>query len=182
MALEFTTSYLKDATEVLRYYKRLGERAMEQTPDAALAASVDAESNCIAIIVKHLAGNMRSRWTDFLTSDGEKPSRNRDAEFESPVLTRAELLADWESGWKCVFDSLAALTEADLGRKVLIRGEAHSVIQAIGRMVAHTTYHVGQIVYIAKHFAGEKWTSLTIPRGKSAEVNAKVKSGQASQG
>lgn len=181
MALEFTTSYLKDATEVLRYYKRLGERAMEQAPDDALAASMDAESNSIAIIVKHLAGNMRSRWTDFLTSDGEKPSRNRDAEFEPGAPTRVELVADWESGWKCVFDSLAGLTEADLGRKVFIRGEAHSVVQAIGRMVAHTTYHVGQIVYIAKHFAAEKWTSLTIPRGKSAEVNARVRSGQASQ-
>jgi hypothetical protein len=181
MALEFITSYLKDATELMRHYKRLAERAMEQTPDAALAASVDAESNSIAIIVKHLAGSMRSRWTDFLTSDGEKPGRNRDGEFESAAPTRAELLADWESGWKCVFDSLATLTEADLGRKVLIRGEAHSVLQAIQRMVTHTAYHVGQIVYLAKHFAGEKWTSLTIPRGKSTEFNAKVTSGQASQ-
>ena len=181
MALEFTTSYVKDSMDVLRYYKHLGDRAMEQVPDASLTASLDAESNSIAIIVKHVAGNMRSRWTDFLTSDGEKPSRNRDAEFESAANTRAELRADWESGWKCAFDSLAALTDADLGRTVRIRGEAHSVMQAIGRMMTHTAYHVGQIVYVAKHFAGEKWRPLTSPRGKSAEFNSRVASGQISQ-
>ncbi len=181
MALEFTTSYIKDATDVFRAYKRLGDRAMEQAPDDALFAALDAESNSIAIIVKHLAGNMRSRWTDFLTSDGEKPDRNRDAEFEAPPKTRAELAALWESGWKILFDSLTQLTDADLTRTITIRGEAHSVMQAINRNVAHTAYHVGQIVYLSKHFAGSKWTALTIPRGKSTQFRADVASGKTSQ-
>jgi hypothetical protein len=180
MALEFTTSYLKDSTEVLRYYKRLGERAMEQTPEAGLFATLDAESNSIAIIVKHIHGNMRSRWTDFLTTDGEKPDRNRDTDFEGAPKTRADLLAQWEAGWKHVFDALAGLTESDLTRKVIIRTEAHSVMQAINRALAHYAYHTGQIVYLAKHFAGANWKALTIPRGKSAEINAKMASRQSS--
>jgi hypothetical protein len=180
MALEFTTSYLKDSIEVLHYYKRLGERAMEQAPDAALFATLDAESNSIAIVVKHLAGNMRSRWTDFLTTDGEKPDRHRDTEFEAPAKTRAELMAQWEAGWKCVFDTLGALTEADLGRSVLIRTETHSVMQAINRSLGHYAYHVGQIVYLAKHFAAANWKALTIPRGKSAEYLAEVAAGKKS--
>jgi hypothetical protein len=181
MALEFTTSYLKDSIDLFRYYKRLGDRAIEQAPDEALTAALDAESNSIATIVKHVSGNMRSRWTDFLTSDGEKPSRNRDTEFEAPPKTRAELTALWETGWKCAFDALGPLTEADLGRTVQIRGEAHSVMQAVNRNLGHTAYHVGQIVYLAKHFAGSKWNTLTVPRHKSAEFNAKVASGKASQ-
>ncbi len=154
---------------------------MEQAPDETLFANLDAVSNSIAIIVKHLAGNMRSRWTDFLTTDGEKPDRNRDTEFESPPKTRTELMALWEAGWKSVFDALAALTDADLSRTVSIRKEPHSVTQAINRQVAHYSYHVGQIVYLARHFAGSNWNSLTIPRGKSAEFTARVASGQASQ-
>jgi uncharacterized damage-inducible protein DinB len=154
---------------------------MEQAPDEALFATLDAESNSIAIIVKHLAGNMRSRWTDFLTTDGEKPDRNRDTEFESPPKTRAELMALWEAGWKHVFDALALLTDADLNRTIYIRTESHSVMQAINRQVAHYSYHVGQIVYLAKHFAGSNWNSLTVPRGKSAEFTARVATGQASQ-
>ena len=181
MALEFTTSYLKDTTAVFTYYKRLADRAMEQLPDTALFSTLDAESNSIAIIVKHMAGNMRSRWIDFLTTDGEKPDRNRDSEFETPPATRAELLALWESGWKPLFGALTPLTESDLGRTVHIRGEAHSVMQAINRGITHTTYHVGQIVYLAKHFAGTKWNPLSVPRGKSAEFNTKVASGKASQ-
>jgi hypothetical protein len=181
MALEFTTSYVKDAVDVLRYYKRLGERAIEQVPDAALTASIDSESNCIALIVKHLSGNMRSRWRDFLTSDGEKPDRNRESEFEAAPATRAEVLALWEAGWKYVFEALEPLTDADLNRTVTIRNEPHSVMQAINRQVAHYSYHVGQIVYMAKHFAGDHWTALTIPRGKSADFNKRVASGQASQ-
>lgn len=181
MALEFTTSYLKDASDLFRYYKRLGDRAIEQAPDDALAATLDEESNSIAIIVKHLTGNMRSRWTDFLTSDGEKPNRNRDSEFEAPPATRAELLALWEPSWKTVFDSLAPLVETDLTRTIYIRGEAHSVMQAINRNLTHTAYHVGQIVYLAKHFAGSKWNTLTVPRGKSSQFNARVASGKASQ-
>ena len=181
MAHEFTTSYLKDATHLFRYYKRLGDRAMEQVADDALFATLDAESNSIAIIVKHLAGNMRSRWTDFLTTDGEKPGRNRDAEFEAPPKTRAELMTLWESNWKLLFDALAQLTEADLARTVTIRGEAHSVLQAISRNVTHAAYHAGQIVYLAKHFAGPKWNSLTVPHGKSLEFNARAASGKAPQ-
>ena len=181
MAVEFTTSYLKDSVEVLRYYKRLGERAIEQAPDQALFAILDPESNSIAIIVKHLHGNMRSRWTDFLVTDGEKPDRNRDTEFEVPPRTRGELMARWEAGWKYIFDALAPLGEADLSRTVYIRTEAHSVIQAINRALAHYAYHVGQIVYLAKHFAGANWRALTVPRGKSAEFNAKVASRQTSQ-
>ncbi len=181
MPLEFTTSYLKDSTDLLRYYKKLGERAIAQAPDEALTAALDAESNSIAIIAKHLTGNMQSRWTDFLTSDGEKPNRNRDTEFEAPPQTRAEILALWEASWKIVFDALAPLTDADLGRTVLIRGERHSVMQAIHRQVAHYAYHIGQIVFIAKHCASGRWASLTIPRGKSADYNARVSSGELSQ-
>jgi uncharacterized protein DUF1572 len=181
MALEFTTSYLKDSIEVLRYYKKLAERAIAQVADDALLAAPDSESNSIAIIVKHLAGNMRSRFTDFLTSDGEKPDRKRDTEFEAPPKTRAELLAMWESGWKIVFAALSPLTEAQLTQKVFIRSEAHSVTQAINRQLAHYAYHVGQIVYAAKHFAGSNWNSLTIPRGKSEDFTNRVASGKASQ-
>ncbi len=178
MPHEFTTSCVTDATRVLRHYKHLGERAIAQAPDEALTIALDAESNSIAIIVKHLYGNMRSRWTDFLTTDGEKPDRNRDTEFESPAATRDELIAQWEAGWKYLFDALAALTDADLGRKVLIRSEPHSVMQAINRQVAHYSYHVGQIVFLAKHFASANWTTLTVPRGKSAEVTAKTRAAQ----
>lgn len=181
MALEFTTSYLKDSIEVLHYYKKLAERAIAQIPDEALGAAPDSESNSIAVIVKHLAGNMRSRFTDFLTSDGEKPDRRRDTEFDAPPKTRAELMAMWETGWKRVFDALTPLTDAQLSQKIYIRSEAHSVTQAINRQVAHYAYHVGQIVYAAKHFAGAKWTSLTIPRGKSEEFTSRVASGKASQ-
>jgi hypothetical protein len=124
---------------------------------------------------------MASRWTDFLTSDGEKPTRNRDAEFEKPPQTRAETLALWEAAWKIVFDSLAPLTDEDLGRTIRIRGERHSVMQAINRQIAHYAYHIGQIVYIAKHFSGSRWTSLSIPRRQSADFNARVKAGLASQ-
>src|SRR5215472_13418972 len=181
MPLEFTTSYLMDSTDLLRYYKKLGEQAIAQASDEALLATPDSESNSIAIIVKHLSGNMRSRWTDFLTSDGEKPDRHRDSEFESPPQTRPEILALWESAWKIVFDSLAPLAEDDLARTVRIRGERHSVVQAIGRQIAHYAYHVGQIVYIAKHYSADHWKALTIPRGKSSDFNSRVSAGLASQ-
>jgi hypothetical protein len=181
MALEFTTSCLKDSIDLLRFYKKLGDRAMAQVSDEGLNAVLDAESNSIAIIVKHLAGNMRSRWTGFLTSDGEKPDRDRDSEFETPPKSREELLAMWEAGWQLAFDALAPLTDADLSRTIYIRGEAHSVTQAIHRQLAHYAYHVGQIVFLAKHFAGPDWNALTIPRRKSAEFNARVAAGKASQ-
>ncbi|MGC8550979.1 MAG: DUF1572 domain-containing protein [Acidobacteriaceae bacterium] len=181
MTLEFTTSYLKDALDVFRYYKKLAERAMAQVTDEQLFVAENEESNSIAVIVKHMAGNMRSRWTDFLTSDGEKANRNRDSEFVDPPATRAELLKMWDEGWACLFDALEPLREEDLTRTITIRGEAHSVMQAVNRQMAHYPYHVGQIVLLAKQFANDKWTALSVPRNKSAEFNRTVEAGEASQ-
>jgi hypothetical protein len=183
MAHQLTTSYLKDSIDLFRYYKKLAESAIEQCPDEGLFLALDVESNSIAIIVKHMAGNMRSRWTDFLTTDGEKPDRNRDSEFEEPPKSRAELLEMWECGWSFLLDALLPLTDADSTRTVTIRTEPHSVMQAINRQMAHYSYHIGQITYLAKHFAAEsgKWNALTVPRKKSAEFNSRVASGQASQ-
>jgi hypothetical protein len=184
MPHQLSTSYLQDSIGLFHYYKKLGERAMAQCSDEALFITLDAESNSIAIIVKHLSGNMRSRWLNFLTTDGEKPDRNRDTEFETPASTRAELIEQWERGWKYVFDALEPLTEADLGRTVTIRTEPHSVMQAINRQVAHYAHHVGQILFLAKHLTFTKtgkWESLSVPRGKSAEMNAKVAAGQTPQ-
>jgi Protein of unknown function (DUF1572) len=181
MALQFTTSYLEDSVGLLLYYKKLAERAMEQVTDEQLFAALDPEANSIAIIVKHMAGNMRSRWTDFLTSDGEKPERHRDREFADPPTTRETLMAGWQEGWNCFFQALAALSETDLARTVTIRGEAHSVMQAINRQMAHYPYHVGQIVLLAKHFAREQWESLSVPRNRSEEFSRKVIAGELSQ-
>ena len=181
MALEFTTSYLRDSLTMFRYYKKLAERALEQVRDEDLFAPLDDESNSIAVIAKHMAGNMRSRWTDFLTTDGEKPTRDRDSEFVDPPATREALNEMWEGGWACLFAALEPLTDADLERRVTIRGEPHSVMQAINRQVAHLSYHVGQIVLLARHFAGERWVSLSVPRNKSAEFNRRVAAGETSQ-
>lgn len=181
MALEFTTSYLQDSLAVFHYYKRLADRAMEQVRDEDLFAALDGEANSMAVIAKHMAGNMRSRWTDFLTTDGEKPTRDRDSEFVDPPATRAALNQMWENGWACLFGALESLTDADLERTVMIRGEPHSVMQAVNRQVAHYSYHVGQIVFLAKHLAGERWQSLSVPRNTSAEFNRKVAAGEASQ-
>jgi len=181
MALKFTTSYIEDALAVFRQYKQLGERAMTQVADEQLFATLDEEANSIAIIVKHLTGNMRSRWTDFLTSDGEKATRNRDSEFVDPPETREALLREWEQGWACVFAAIEPLTDADLSRTVTIRGEAHSVMQAINRQLAHYPMHVGQIILIAKHYAGAGWQTLSVARNRSAEYNRKVVAGEASQ-
>lgn len=180
MALEFSTSYLSDSLSLLRQYKKLGERAMAQMTDEELLDD-PAEANSPALIVKHLAGNMRSRWTDFLTTDGEKPDRNRDSEFEDPPRTRAELVAMWEAGWACVFGALEPLGEEDLGRTVYIRGEAHSVMQAINRQATHYAYHVGQMVILAKLRRGAGWQTLSVARGGSAAFNARVAAGEASQ-
>lgn len=181
MALEFTTSHLADSISLFRYYKKLGERAIEQVADDQLLYAQDEECNSIAVIVKHLAGNMRSRWTDFLTTDGEKPNRNRDSEFEHPPRTRAELMKAWEEGWACLLGALESLKEADLSRRVLIRGEAHSVIQAINRQLCHYSYHVGQIVLLAKQRRKGDWVSLSVPRNKSAEYNQRVLKHEISQ-
>ena len=181
MPLEFTTSYLTDSIALFRQYKRLAEKAIEQVTDEQLLTVLDPEMNSIAQTVKHMTGNMRSRWTDFLHSDGEKPDRNRDSEFVDPPATRESLLALWEEGWRLVFQALEPLTDADLDRKVLIRGEAHSVMQAINRQIAHYAYHCGQIVLLAKHFRSQEWKSLTIPRNKSGDFNQRVLAGKASQ-
>src|ERR1035438_4314175 len=181
MALQFTTSYLEDSLAVFRYYKNLVERAMAQVTDEQLVTVLDSGTNSIAQIVKHMAGNMRSRWTDFLTADGEKPDRNRDSEFVDPPATRQELLALWEQGWQYLFQALEPLSEQDMQRKVTIRGEAHSVMQAINRQVAHYSYHCGQIVLLAKHFKHGDWHSLSVPRGQSAGFNRRVLAAEASQ-
>lgn len=181
MALLFTTSYLEDSLALFRYYKDLAERAMAQVTDEQLLAVLDDEMNSIAVIVKHMAGNMRSRWTDFLTSDGEKPDRHRDTEFVDPPSTRGTLLATWEEGWQSVLGTLESLSEQDLQRTVTIRGEVHSVMQAINRQVAHYSYHCGQIVLLAKHFKHDEWRSLSVPRGQSTKFNSRVLAGDASQ-
>jgi hypothetical protein len=154
---------------------------MAQISDEELFQTLDADMNSIAVIVKHIAGNMRSRWTDFLTTDGEKPDRNRDSEFEDPPATRETLLGVWEDGWQRVFTALEPLSDDDLGRKVFIRGEAHSVMQTINRQIAHYANHVGQIVLLAKHFKGAEWKSLSVPKGRSADFELKVRAGEASQ-
>ena len=181
MALEFTTSYLADSLSLFRLYRTLAERAMEQVTDEQLFVTLDEHANSIATIVKHMAGNMRSRWTDFLSSDGEKPDRNRDSEFVDPPATREGLLALWNDGWQRVFGALEPLTDADLGRTVTIRGEAHSVMQAINRQLAHYASHCGQIILLAKHFQGANWKSLSIPKGRSSDFNKRVAAGEASQ-
>lgn len=181
MALKFTTSYLEDSLALFHHSKALADRAMAQVRDEDLFTVLDDEANSIGVVVKHMAGNMLSRWTDFLTSDGEKPNRDRDSEFVDPPGTRAALREMWERGWACLFGALEPLSDADLERTVMIRGEAHSVMQAVNRQVAHYSYHVGQIVLLAKHFAGKDWQSLSVPRDKSAEFNRRVAAGEASQ-
>ncbi len=154
---------------------------MVQVTDEQLSATLDPEMNSIALIVKHMAGNMLSRWTDFLTSDGEKPDRDRDREFVEPPSSREELVAIWESGWNCLFTALEPLSLEDMARPVMIRGEAHSVMQAINRQIAHYAYHCGQIVFLAKHFQHPQWKSLTVPRGQSVKFNRQVKAGEPSE-
>jgi hypothetical protein len=181
MAHKFSTSYIEDSNALFRFYKKMAEGAMEQVTDDQLFLTLDEEMNSIAIIVKHMTGNMRSRWTDFLTRDGEKPDRNRDTEFVDPPATREELLKRWNEGWDRVFHALDPLTDSDLERKITIRGEPHSVMQAINRQIAHYAYHCGQIVFLAKHFKASEWKSLSVPRNRSAEFNRKVLAGEASQ-
>ena len=181
MPHQFTTSYIEESLIVFRLYKKMAEGAMAQMSDDQLFVILDAESNSVALIVNHMAGNMRSRFTDFLTSDGEKPDRHRDTEFVDPAATREALMECWENGWKLVSSAIEPLTDADLTRTVTIRGEAHSVMQAINRQIAHYAQHIGQIVFLAKHLSGPNWKALTIPRNKSAEYNWWVAAGEASQ-
>jgi hypothetical protein len=154
-----------------RYHKNLADRAIVQVSDENLHRALDPNTNSIAVIMKHVAGNLRSRWTDFLTTDGEKPWRNRDDEFVDSFATRQEALAAWDDGWQCVLAALAALNEADLERTIVIRGEPHTIALATERSLTHTSYHVGQIVLLARHWAGDVWETLTIPRGGSAAHN-----------
>ena len=165
--------YLDDSISSFRAYKKLAEKAVAQLNDEEFFVTLDQEGNSVAVIMKHMAGNMFSRWTDFLTSDGEKPNRNRDMEFViEPTSGKEDVVAYWEKGWQCVFDALEPLGAEDLGRKVLIRGEEHTVIQAINRQMMHSANHIGQIIFLAKHFRSTEWRSLTIPRNRSGEFNA----------
>ena len=181
MPHEFMTDYVKDSVAVFHLYKKLAEKSLAQISDDDIFRQIDPESNSIAIIVKHMAGNMRSRWTDFLTSDGEKPTRDRDGEFIAHDASRADYMKQWDEGWQLVFDALAPLSNADLERKVMIRGEPHSVMQAINRQVAHYANHIGQIIFLCKHFASADWQAVTVPRNKSRDFNAAVARGEKSQ-
>ena len=175
MPTKFTTSYVEDALAMFHQYKTLAERAMAQAADDHLFAAIDEENNSIAIIVKHMAGNMRSRWTDFLTTDGEKPDRHRDTEFELIEDTRESLMRFWEDGWKILFDSLEPLTDEDFSKMITIRGEPHTVVEAINRQLTHYSYHIGQIVFLAKHLRSKEWKNLSVPKNRSADFNKYVK-------
>jgi hypothetical protein len=166
-------NYFEDAISSLKNAKKLADKAIAQMKDEELFVTLDEESNSVAVIMKHMAGNMFSRWTDFLTTDGEKPDRNRDMEFviESNT-TKDDVLDYWERGWACVFAAIEPLTLEDFEKTVLIRGEPHTIVMAINRQLMHYSYHIGQIVYLAKHFRSTEWRSLTVPRNRSAEFNA----------
>lgn len=170
MTTDLATHYLDEARRQMRGYKRMGEGAMAQLRDEDFFVTLDSESNSVAILVKHLAGNMRSRFTDFLISDGEKPDRFRDREFEvTGATTRADVMKWWEEGWASVFGAIDGLKPEDVMRTATIRGEPHTAFQAINRQIAHYAAHIGQIVFLAKHFRSSEWKTLTIPRGKSEE-------------
>jgi Protein of unknown function (DUF1572) len=168
-------NYFEDALKSFRAHKKLAEKAIAQLKDEEFFITLDEEANSVAIIMKHMAGNMFSRWTDFLTSDGEKPNRNRDMEFviESQT-TKADVIDYWERGWACVFDALEPLRPEDLEKTVKIRGEEHTIVEAINRQLTHYSYHVGQIVFLAKHFRSASWQSLSVPKNRSAEFNAQL--------
>lgn len=166
-----TNDYLNSVRKQFEYYKMLGDQTFVQLEDEQLFWQFNEDSNSIALIIKHLSGNMLSRWTDFLTADGEKAWRNRDAEFENESATRAELIGQWEKGWTCLFNGLNSLTTADLQKTIYIRNEGHSVVEAINRQLAHYPYHIGQIVFLGKMLAKNGWTSLSIPKGDSQAYN-----------
>jgi hypothetical protein len=169
--ISMVSSMVDAAIDAFHANKRLADRATAQVSDAALRHSLDVHTNSIAVIIKHVSGNLVSRWTDFLTTDGEKPSRDRDSEFVDTFASRQEVLDCWELGWTCLFSTLSSLDDADLARIVTIRGVPHPVPLAIARSLGHTCYHVGQIVLLARHYAGDQWETLTIPRGASKEFN-----------
>jgi len=162
-------NYLNNSKKLFVYYRSVGDKAIERTAEAGLHWQYNEQSNSMAVIIKHMAGNSISRWTDFLNSDGEKDWRDRDDEFEDNISSKAELTALWNKGWQCLFDAIDPLTDADLLKTIYIRGEAHTVIEAVNRQLAHLAMHVGQLVFIAKIVAGKDWVSLTIPKGMSKE-------------
>jgi hypothetical protein len=172
---------LETSISELHKVKRLAEKAIEQLDDTQLWTRIDPESNSVAVIMRHMAGNMRSRWIDFLTTDGEKPDRQRDQEFEDRPLSRAELLAEWEHGWTCVFDALGSITDANLGDTVYIREEPHTIFKALVRQIAHYAGHAYQILALGKHIKGRDWKSLSIPRGQSEQFNARMLAEQRSR-
>jgi hypothetical protein len=169
--MDISVEFMSAVVNAFEANKRLADRAVAQVPDDKLHVALDANTNSIAVIMKHVAGNLLSRWTDFLTTDGEKPGRNRDDEFVDSLRSRAEILDCWERGWGCLLSTLKSLKPEDLGNTVLIRGEPHSVPLALERSLGHTCYHIGQIVQVARIHAGEHWTTLTIPRGGSEQYN-----------
>jgi uncharacterized damage-inducible protein DinB len=172
---DFLSLYLDEVFRSLRGHKRLADDAIAQLDDEQFFAVLNSEDNSVAIIVKHMAGNMRSRFTDFLTTDGEKPDRHRDKEFViTKDTTREEVMRWWEQGWHTLFDTINSLQPADFERTVTIRGQPHSVMQALQRAMSHLAYHAGQIVFLAKHWKGAAWTSLSVPKGQSEEVNARM--------
>ena len=169
-----STAVLSVVLDEFQKIKKLADKSIAQLSDQQLHATLDPEANSVAVLMRHMAGNMRSRWVNFLTSDGEKPDRMRDREFEDPGQTRDQLLAEWEHGWQCLFDALTPLSDADLQRTVVIRGEPHSVYKAISRQVAHYAGHAYQILLLAKHMRGPDWQTLSIPRGQSEEFNRRM--------
>jgi len=180
MTQQIIESYRNDAIQSFRNYKKMAERSIEQVSDEQFFALIDAEANSIAVVVKHIAGNLHSRWSDFLTSDGEKSDRNRDTEFELIADTRERLMQFWESGWQTLFDNVEPLTIEDFSRTITIRGEPHSIVEAINRQLTHYAYHVGQIVLLAKHFRSADWKTLSVPKNRSAEFNQFLAGKQAS--
>ncbi len=177
---KFIANYHSDSLSSFRNYKKMAERAIEQVSDEEFFALIDTESNSIAVIVKHIAGNLHSRWRDFLTSDGEKPDRHRDTEFEMIGDTRDSLMKFWETGWQTLFEAIQPLTVEDFSRTVPIRGEPHTIVEAINRQMTHYAYHVGQIVMLGKHFKSADWKTLSVPKNKSAEFNQFLAEKQAS--
>lgn len=175
MTTDLAALYLDEARRQFRGHKRMGEGALAQLRDEDFFVTLDPESNSVAILVKHLAGNMRSRFTDFLTTDGEKPDRFRDHEFElTSATTRADVMKWWEEGWSLVFAAIDGLKPEDVTRTVTIRGEPHSVLQAVNRQIAHYAQHIGQIVFLAKHLRSSDWKTLSIPRGRSEDYKKVV--------
>ncbi len=180
MSEQIIANYLSDAIGSFRNYKKMAERAIEQVSDEEFFALIDSEANSIGLVVKHIAGNLRSRWTDFLSTDGEKDFRYRDTEFEVVGDTRESLMEFWEAGWRTLFDNIELLTVEDFSRTVTIRGQSHTIVEAINRQLTHYAYHVGQIVLLAKHLKSADWKTLSVPKNKSAEFNRFLTERQAS--